>query len=67
MSSISIETNNESQLTVQEYVRYIKLKENIQQFIDKAGVKEMLRDCEGYINGLTIDLIIRYSVDKKKP
>lgn len=66
MSSISIETNNENQLTVEEYIRYIRLKENIQKFLDGTNIIEMLRDAEETINGLTIDLTIKYSVDKKK-
>jgi hypothetical protein len=64
MSSISTETTNENQLTVEEYVRFIILKEHIQQFLDNAEIKEILSDSEGSIDGLTIDLVIRYSVNK---
>ena len=64
MSSISIETSNENKLTVQEYVRYIKIKENINEFLDREDVKEMLRDSERSINGLSIDLVIRFSVNR---
>ncbi len=65
MSSISTETNNENQLTVEEYVRYIRIKEQIQQILDNANMKEALRDAEDSINGLTVDLIIKYSIQKK--
>jgi C1A family cysteine protease len=64
MSSISIETYNENKLTVQEYVRYIKIKEKIQEFLDRENVKDMLRESEGSINGLTIDLIVKFSINK---
>ncbi len=65
MSSISTETNNENQLTVEEYVRYIRIKDQIQQIIDDAKLKEALRDAEDSLNGLAIDLIVKYSVQKK--
>ena len=65
MSSISVETNNEKQLTVDEYVRYIRIKEQIQHVLDNANIKETLRDAEESINGLSIDLTIKYSVNKK--
>jgi hypothetical protein len=65
MSSISTETNNENQLTVEEYVRYIRIKEQIQQIIDNANLKEALRDAEDSLNGLAVDLIIKYSIKKK--
>lgn len=64
MSSISIETKNENKLTVQEYVRYIKIKDNINEFLDREDVKEMLRDSERSISGLTIDLVVRFSVNR---
>lgn len=67
MSSIFIETANEKQLTVEEYVRYIRIKDHIQQVLDNADIKEVLREAEESINGLTIDLTVKYSVDKKKP
>jgi hypothetical protein len=65
MSSISTETSNENQLTVEEYVRYIRIKEQIQQVIDNAKLKEALRDAEDSLNGLAVDLIVKYSVQKK--
>ncbi len=64
MSSISIETDNENKLTVQEYVRYIKIKEKIQEFLDRENVKDILCESEGSINGLTIDLIVKFSINK---
>jgi len=66
MSSISVETNNEKQLTVDEYVRYLRIKGQIQKVLDDANIKETLRDAEESINGLSIDLTIKYSVNKKK-
>lgn len=65
MSSISTETSNENQLTVEEYVRYIRIKEQIQQIIDNAKLKEALQDAEDSLNGLVIDMIVKYSVQKK--
>jgi hypothetical protein len=66
MSSISIESSNENQLTVEEYVRYIRIKEEILQILDKANIKEALREAEESINGLTIDLTVKCRVCKKK-
>lgn len=65
MSSISTETSNENQLTVEEYVRYIRIKEQIQQIVDNANLKEALQDAEDSLNGLVIDMIVKYSVKKK--
>lgn len=66
MSSISIETNNEKQLTVEEYVRYIRIREQIQQILDDANIKETMHEAEDSINGLNIDLTIKYSINRKK-
>ncbi|MCX9085036.1 MAG: hypothetical protein OIN87_09600 [Candidatus Methanoperedens sp.] len=66
MSSISIEENNEKKLTVDEYVRYLQLKGHIQKILDDANITKTLRDAEESINGLSIDVTIRYSVEKKK-
>ncbi len=66
MSSISIEANNEKQLTVDEYVRYLRIRDQIQQVLDEANIKETFRDAEESINGLSIDLIVKFSVNKKK-
>ncbi|MCZ7382348.1 MAG: hypothetical protein O8C64_12360 [Candidatus Methanoperedens sp.] len=65
MSSISTETSNENQLTVEEYVRYIRIKEQIQLILDNANIKEALLDAEESINGLAVDLIVKYSIKKK--
>ncbi|MDP2846132.1 MAG: hypothetical protein Q8N79_08710 [Candidatus Methanoperedens sp.] len=65
MSSISTETSDENKLTVEEYVRYIRIKEHIQQIIDNANLKEALRDAEESINGLAVDMVVKYSVKKK--
>ncbi len=67
MSSIFIETTNEKQLTVEEYVRYIRIKDHIQQVLDNTDIKEVLREAEESIDGLTIDLTVKYSIDKKRP
>jgi hypothetical protein len=64
MSSISTETSNENQLTVEEYVRYIRIKDKIQEIIDNANLKDALRDAEDSLNGLEVDLIVKYSVQK---
>ncbi len=50
MSSIFIETTNEKQLTVEEYIRYIRIKDHIQQVLDNADIKEVLREAEESIN-----------------
>ncbi|MFA4957181.1 MAG: hypothetical protein WC556_09455 [Candidatus Methanoperedens sp.] len=65
MSSISIEESNEKKLTVDEYVRYLRIKGQIQKVLDDANIKETLLDAEESVNGLTIDMTIRYSVEKK--
>jgi len=65
MSSISTQTENENQLTVEEYVRYVKLKENLNQALDK-NIKDMLREAEESIDGLTVDVVVKYSVGRKK-
>ncbi|MCX9010205.1 MAG: hypothetical protein OIN66_03685 [Candidatus Methanoperedens sp.] len=64
MSSIYIETNNENKLTVQEYVRYIRIKEKLQEFLDSENIKKMLSDSEISINGLTIDLVVKFSINR---
>ncbi len=66
MSSISIETTNENLLTVEEYVRFIRIKEHIQQLLDCVKIKELLLDSEDSINGLAIDLVVRCSVSREK-
>ena len=66
MSSISIESNNENQLTVDEYVRLKKVQERIRNIFEKEDINETLQDAERSIEGLSIDLIIKYAVSKKK-
>jgi hypothetical protein len=51
---------------VDEYVRYLRIKGQIQKVLDDANIKETLRDAEESINGLSIDMTIKYSVEKKK-
>ena len=64
MSSISIETSNENKLRVEEYVRYIRIRDDIQQILDSAGIKGTMREAEESINGLTIDLVLKFSVNR---
>ncbi len=64
MSAISIETSNESKLRVEEYVRYVRIKDQIQQILETANIKGTLRDAEDSINDLTIDIIVRFSVSR---
>ncbi len=64
MSSISIETSNENKLRVEEYVRYIQIRDGIQQILDNAGIKGTMRDAEESINGLSIDLVLKFSVNR---
>ncbi len=64
MSAISIETSNENKLRVEEYVRYVQIKDKIQQILENANIKGTLLDAEESINGLTIDIIIKFSVNR---
>ena len=64
MSSISIETDGENKLTVEEYVRYIRIKELVQQFLDNTGIRDTIREYEEKVSGLSIELVIKYSVNK---
>ncbi len=66
MSSILVEASNEKQLTVDEYVRYMHIKDNIQHILENSNIGESLAEAESLVNGLTVDVIIRYSVNKKK-
>lgn len=65
MSSISIETYNENQLTVEEFVRYLKIREDLQNFIDN-DIKGTFRNAENSLNCLSIEVTVKYSIDKKK-
>ncbi len=60
------ETTNEKQLTVEEYVCYIRIKENIQRVLESTNIREIMHDAEESINGLTIDLTIKYCVNRKE-
>jgi hypothetical protein len=66
MSSISIETYNENQLTVEEYVRYIKIRDGLQHMLDNAKIKEALCEAEDSLKGLTVDMTVKYSFNRKK-
>ncbi len=66
MSSISIETYNENQLTVEEYVRYIKIRDGLQHMLDNAKIKEALREAEESLMGLNVDMTVKYSFNRKK-
>ena len=66
MGSIQEESHNEEHLNVEEYVKYLKTKENIREFLDKAGVEDFLQGAEKSIGGLTVDVIVKYSVETKK-
>ena len=64
MSSISIETCNENKLRVEEYVRYVRIKDNIVQILDKTGIQGTMSDAEDSIKGLTIDVVIKFSINR---
>ena len=65
MSSIIFETENENQLTVQEYVRYSGVKEQLEKLIENAKIKQALCEYEKYVKGLSIDVTIKYSIEKR--
>lgn len=65
MGSIQEETINEQHLNVEEYVKYLKTKENIMEFLDQAGIESFLQGAEKSIGGLTVDVIVKYSVETK--
>ena len=64
MSSISIETCNENKLRVEEYIRYVRIKDNITQILDKTDIKGTMSDAEDSIKGLTIDVVIKFSINR---
>ena len=66
MSSISIESNNENELTVDEYVRLKKNQEIVRNILEKENIYETLQDAERSIEGLSIDIIVKYAVSKKR-
>jgi hypothetical protein len=65
MSSIIVETENENQLTVQEYVRYSDVKEQVEKLMDDAKIKLALCEYEKYVKGLSIDVTIKYTIEKR--
>ena len=65
MSSINSETINENQLTVQEFVRYSGIKEQVDRLMEDAKIKQALEEYEKHVRGLSIDVTIRYTVEKK--
>ena len=64
MSSILFETSNEDKLTVQEYVRFVEIKEQIEKLLENTKIKQALGEHEKNIRGLTIDLTIKYTIEK---
>ena len=64
MSSISIETCNENKLRVEEYIRYVRIKDNIAQILDKTDMKGTMLEAEDSIKGLSIDVVIKFSVNR---
>lgn len=65
MSSILIETNNENQLTVEEFVRYLKIREDLQNFIDN-DIKGRFGNAENSLGCLSIEVTVKFLIDKKK-
>lgn len=65
MGSIQEETVNKQHLNVEEYVKYLKTKENMREFLDKAGVEDFIQNAEKSIDGMTVDVIVKYSVEIK--
>ena len=64
MSSISSETFNENKLKVEEYVRYVRIKEKIEQILNNSDIKGTMREAEDSISGFTIDVVIKFSVNR---
>ncbi len=64
MSSISIETYNENKLMVEEYVRYVRIKDKLVQILDKSGIKGTMSDAEDSIKHLSIEVVIKFSVNR---
>lgn len=65
MSSIIFEISNEEKLTVQEYVRFAQIKEQIEKLLENMKIKQALEENETKLGGLTIDLTIKYTIEKK--
>jgi len=64
MSSISIETSNENKFRVEEYVRFVRIRDHIQEILNNTSIKETMSEAEGSINGLTIDVIVKISLNR---
>jgi hypothetical protein len=64
LSSILFETSNEDKLTVLEYVRFVEIKEQIEKLLENTKIKQALGDHEKNIRGLTIDMTIKYTIEK---
>ncbi len=65
MSSIIFDTINEDKLTVQEYVRFAEIKEKVEKLLDNAKITQALGEYEKYIKNLSIEVTIRYNIEKK--
>jgi hypothetical protein len=64
MGSIFIETTNENQLSVEEYVRFVCIKEQVEKLMEGVNIKEALGEYEKNLRGLSIDLTIKYTIEK---
>jgi len=64
LSSILFEISNEEKLTVQEYVRFAQIKEQIEKLLENTKIKQVLGEQEKNLRGLTIDLTIKYTIEK---
>jgi len=64
MSSISIETSNENKFRVEEYVRFVRIRDRIQEILNNTSIKETMSEAEGSIRGLTIDVIVKISLNR---
>ncbi len=65
MSSIIFNTFNEEKLTVQEYVRFAEIKEKVEKLLDDAKIEQFLCEYEKYIRDLSIDVTIKYNIEKR--
>jgi hypothetical protein len=65
MGSIFIEITNENQLSVQDYVRFACIKEQVEKLMESAKIKEALGEHEKNLRGLSIDLTIKYTIEKR--
>lgn len=65
MSSILFEISHEEKLTVQEYVCFAQIKEQIEKLLENTKIKQSLSEQEKNLRGLSIDLTIKYTIEKK--